>query len=59
MLYEVITMHPPEIKPARAPFLVILFQYSESNITGPNAPPNPAHAYETKIITLLLGTIAK
>ena len=57
-LLQIITLTPPVIIPAIAPFLVVLFQKSENNTIGPNVAPNPAHANETIVNTELSGSLA-
>ena len=46
------TVREPTTIPAIAPFLVIVWLYSDNIMSGPNAAPNPAHAYATNIKTL-------
>lgn len=52
---HVITAIAPTINPEMAPRIVILRQCNDNRITGANVAANPDHAYETKLITELLG----
>src|SRR5699024_5464941 len=46
-LRQTTTVPAPEIIPASAPGQVILRQYSDSRMIGPNDAPKPAQAYST------------
>ncbi len=51
---QIRTVVAPTIMPAIAPDLFILDHNNESNTTGPNELPNPAHAKLTSDSILLL-----
>ena len=51
-------MIPPLNIPAIAPFRFVLFQNNANSVNGPNAPPNPAHAFSTNPKTELFSSIA-
>ncbi|EKN67764.1 hypothetical protein P9E76_02110 [Schinkia azotoformans] len=44
LIDHTMTVRPPIIIPARAPFLAVPFQKRVNKITGPNTAPKPAHA---------------
>ena len=48
LLIQIITVTAPTMIPESAPQTFIRFQYKLNRIAGPNAEPNPAHAYPTK-----------
>ena len=56
--FQMNTIAPPEIIPASAPHLLVLFQNSENRTTGPNEAPKPAHENDTILNTELSGSRA-
>ena len=56
--FQINTMAPPEIIPARTPHLVVRFQNSAVSIAGAKVAPKPAQAKDTMPNTLLLGSRA-
>ena len=52
------TVAPPSTIPASAPARVVRLTNSAANITGPNAAPNPAQAYDTSPNTDEFGSRA-
>ena len=48
LLIQIITVTAPTMIPESAPQTFIRFQYKLNRMAGPNAEPNPAHAYPTK-----------
>ena len=52
------TITPPLTRPVSAPGRVVRFQNRQHSISGPNAPPKPAHAKLTIWNTLELGSCA-
>ncbi len=56
--FQINTMAPPEIMPAKAPQRLERFQNKANNITGPKDAPNPAQAKDTMPNTELSGSRA-